>query len=239
MDDLNRIQKKLRSEKGASITFGLLLFLVCAVLSAVILVSATTASGRVAGIAATDQRYYSVTSACELLKDTLDGKSASVIEAKVGNENKVYVFDAPAYEVNDNDFKFNTESQHVGKDVTTDKKFSSIAQAAVYAYSEADWKDGTSVSLGNYTLSASGTGSEMTAEAKASMQTNVKAELYEDGSIVFDVSKPDKNGKRFSQRMLFSGTAIDKDSTSVTKDSNITVKNARTLTWSFTSVKAF
>lgn len=60
---------KLRSQAGASITFALLLFLVCAVLSSVILVAATVAAGRMAGIAETDQNYYAVTSAAELIKD--------------------------------------------------------------------------------------------------------------------------------------------------------------------------
>ena len=64
-----RIKDKLRSQTGASITFALLLFLVCAVLSSVIIVAATAASGRMSKIAETDQRYYAVTSAAELLKN--------------------------------------------------------------------------------------------------------------------------------------------------------------------------
>ena len=66
---MKRIRRKLNSRKGASITFALLLFLVCAVLSSVIIVAATAASGRMSKIAETDQRYYAVTSAAELLKN--------------------------------------------------------------------------------------------------------------------------------------------------------------------------
>ena len=65
----NRILTKLRSRTGASITFALLLFLVCAVLSSVIIVAASAAAGRMSGIAEADQRYYAVTSAAELLRD--------------------------------------------------------------------------------------------------------------------------------------------------------------------------
>ncbi len=68
---MKRIRRKLNSRKGASITFALLLFLVCAVLSSVIIVAATAASGRMSRIAESDQRYYAVTSAAELLIDAL------------------------------------------------------------------------------------------------------------------------------------------------------------------------
>ena len=67
---MNVIRNKLRSSRGASITYALLIFLVCAVVSAVVIVAATTSSGRMSELAAMDQRYYAVTSAAELLKDT-------------------------------------------------------------------------------------------------------------------------------------------------------------------------
>lgn len=78
MEEMNSLRRKMRSEAGASITFALLLFMVCAVLSGVIIVAATTASGRMDQIAESDQRYYAVTSAAELLKDTLDGRIVTV-----------------------------------------------------------------------------------------------------------------------------------------------------------------
>ena len=76
----NRIRRRLRSRRGASITFGLLLFLVCAVLCSVILTAATAASGRMSKISETDQRYYAVTSAAELLKVLVDQRSVTVVE---------------------------------------------------------------------------------------------------------------------------------------------------------------
>ena len=54
---------KLRSRKGASLTFALLAFLVCAVISAVLLASASASAGRLSNLAESDQRYYAVTSA--------------------------------------------------------------------------------------------------------------------------------------------------------------------------------
>ena len=63
----NRILACAKSERGASLPLALLVFLICAALSAVILSAATTSSGRIANLNKTDQRYYAVTSAVELL----------------------------------------------------------------------------------------------------------------------------------------------------------------------------
>lgn len=70
---LYAIKNKIRSREGASITFALLIFLVCAIISGVVIVAGSTASGRMSQIAQTDQRYYAVTSAAGLLRDDIDG----------------------------------------------------------------------------------------------------------------------------------------------------------------------
>lgn len=76
----NRIMNKLRSEKGASITFALLLFLVCTVLCTVIIAAATAAAGRMSRIADSERRYYAVSSAASMMKELIDGKVVSVAE---------------------------------------------------------------------------------------------------------------------------------------------------------------
>ena len=68
-----RISAKLKAQTGASITYALLLFLVCAVVSSVVLAAGTAASGRMSKAVETDQRYYSVASTVELLLDLYDG----------------------------------------------------------------------------------------------------------------------------------------------------------------------
>ena len=68
---MQTIKKKLRSQYGASITFALLLFLVCAALCSVIIVAATSSAGRMSKLAETDQRYYAVTSAADLITELL------------------------------------------------------------------------------------------------------------------------------------------------------------------------
>ena len=86
------VLNKLRSRKGASITFALLAFLVCAVVGAVLLASASAAAGRLSGLAESDQRYYAVTSAAQLFCDTLDGQSFTIERSfsKNTKQGKIY-----------------------------------------------------------------------------------------------------------------------------------------------------
>ena len=81
---MQTIRNKLKTQKGASITFALLLFLVCAVISSVVIVAATTAAGRMSQLPQMDQRYYAVTSAANLLKSEIDGKTVVVERTKSG-----------------------------------------------------------------------------------------------------------------------------------------------------------
>ena len=76
---MNQIKRKLRSRRGASITFALLIFLVCAVVSVAVVVAGSAAAGRMSQRAETDQRYYAVTSAAELLCDDFKGKTVTVV----------------------------------------------------------------------------------------------------------------------------------------------------------------
>lgn len=73
-----RISAKLKAQTGASITYALLLFLVCAVVSSVVLAAGTAAAGRMSKAVETDQRYYAVTSAARVLKEKLDGKTNTI-----------------------------------------------------------------------------------------------------------------------------------------------------------------
>lgn len=79
---MNAVRSKLKSRRGASITYALLIFLICAVASSIVIVAGSAASGRMANVPQSDQRYYAVTSAAELLKGEIDGKTV-VITKKV------------------------------------------------------------------------------------------------------------------------------------------------------------
>jgi len=82
---MNAMKNKIKSQRGASITFALLLFLVCAVISGVVIVAATAAAGRMSEQADMDERYYAVTAVADRLNQVFDGKEVIVtydIEAK-------------------------------------------------------------------------------------------------------------------------------------------------------------
>ena len=81
---MNRIKKKLNSRKGASITYALLIFLVCAVVGSAVLVAGTTAAGRMSEVVKSDQRYYAVTSAARMLIDQIDGVPVTIIKKDEG-----------------------------------------------------------------------------------------------------------------------------------------------------------
>ena len=80
VDALYKLKQKLKSQTGASITFALLLFLVCAVVGSVVLTAGTAAAGRMSELAKMDQRYYSVTSAVQLLQDIISDQTIEVTE---------------------------------------------------------------------------------------------------------------------------------------------------------------
>ena len=91
------LKRKLKSKKGASITFALLIFLVCAVVCSVVLTAATTASGRMAKIAEMDQKYYSVMSAADLIREMIEKDSVTV--ERITKEKAFYIYDSKKIEL--------------------------------------------------------------------------------------------------------------------------------------------
>ena len=75
-----KLKQKLKSQTGASITFALLLFLVCAVIGSVVLTAGTAAAGRMSELAKSDQRYYSVTSAARLLRNMVENETVTIVK---------------------------------------------------------------------------------------------------------------------------------------------------------------
>ena len=67
--------KKLHSQRGASIIYALLVFLLCAFAGVAALVSAAANAGRYARLEQDQQRYLSASSAARMLKEELCGKT--------------------------------------------------------------------------------------------------------------------------------------------------------------------
>lgn len=79
---MKKTGKKLRSQTGASITFALLLFMVCAVVASIVVTASTVVSGRFAELENRDRNYYAVTSAAELVRDMMDGQTVTFKQTK-------------------------------------------------------------------------------------------------------------------------------------------------------------
>jgi len=79
---MNRLRRKLASRRGASITFALLLFLVCTVIGVIVLVAATAAAGRMSRLAESDARYYAVNSAAQLLREEIENETVTVTQTR-------------------------------------------------------------------------------------------------------------------------------------------------------------
>ena len=95
MDRNNALRRKLASRRGASITFALLLFLVCTIVGVIVIVAASAASGRVSGMPLSDTRNYAVNSAIDILRDQIGGSSVTVTwqgEAKMTVTTTEYVY---------------------------------------------------------------------------------------------------------------------------------------------------
>ena len=234
---MNRILDKLRSGKGASITFALLLFLVCAVLSAVIVTTASTAAGRMSNMAEADQRYYSVTSACELLKELLDGKTVSIVKVTVTDGTYAGTYTNAGTYMVPNMGAEQASVNYVNADYKLDDPDkpilkASIVNAAAYARYNGGNNNGT---IAEQAIVISGDELEGTAPI-------IKETMGSDGKITITVSKASGINKNpFAIKMVFSEDRKKSPSATktITMDDGTTVDvttEATSFTWHFKSV---
>ena len=83
----NRVLGLVKSDRGASFSIALLLMLICVALSAAVLAASTASAGRFADQGEMDQRYYAVTSAAKLFRDSLGADEEAVYEYTQQREN--------------------------------------------------------------------------------------------------------------------------------------------------------
>ena len=83
-----KIRYKLNTDRGASIAMALLLFLVCAAIGASLVTAGSAASGRLSAMQEMDQRYYSVTSAAELVRDVICKEPVEFYQKKITVEER-------------------------------------------------------------------------------------------------------------------------------------------------------
>ena len=208
---MNRSKKKIKSNNGASITFALLLFLMCAVISSVVIVAATAAGGRMSQLAESDQRYYAVASAVELLKDDFEGKKVKIIykETESGPEitKLVEIADDTEYDLQ--------RTNSILADATSRFVEKNAASATV----EEDPKFNLTVNLGD--------------SSEADLNCKIKEYVKEDGRVILEVSKDVDENKKYAMQVIFE--AHTSETTSTSKNNVVTVTSI--VEWKFNSIR--
>lgn len=218
---MNRLKDKLRSGKGASITFALLLFLVCAVLCSVIITSAAATSGRLSNMAQSDQRYYSVTSACDLLKDLISDKTVTIVDVTPeGGSASYYVLEGVT---NGEAIANYSRYSPIGATYTPDSVVTDIASRYY----------GLLTGKPSISLSGPVSGTE------AAVDTVIRPSK---GEMIVTVSKYSSDSTHpFVMEILFKADASEKTSTKQLDNDNGTSSTvnirARSITWSMESMK--
>ena len=159
---MRTIKNKLNSQRGASLTFALLLFLVCAVVGSAVLVAGTAAAGRMSRIAEMDQRYYSVNSAARLLIELMETDMIYYRVEEPAGGTQSYIF----YNI-DQDSEEETEVK-----ITSPTRALEIAEQSLGISETKEW----------LSLSVSGT------DADASLAVKIQETLSPNGDVVFAVS---------------------------------------------------
>ncbi|MBR3240347.1 MAG: hypothetical protein IKF99_18145 [Oscillospiraceae bacterium] len=219
---MKAIKNKLQSKRGASITFALLLFLVCSVVSIVVVVAGSAAAGRMSQRAETDQRYYAVTSAVELLCDDFKGKTVTV----------EYVKEVSATTVADSVISV-TGGNDADNTPLTIANFAILEDASKKLVSKiANGTGNTGTEDKTLTLSATG-------PDKSSLDCTIKEYVKSDGRVIFEVSNTVGTGKTkpvYTLQVVFEAN-ISASSSQYTQGGKTMEKTVTTLVWSLNSIK--
>lgn len=238
---MNAMKNKIKSQRGASITFALLLFLVCAMVSSVVIVAATTAGGRMSNLPDIDQRYYAVSSAAELLGKTLDGQVVTVVKTRDRTIKSSYLADGskngdPVKTPGEIDTTIYpgdlSEDATLEDEDNTYSLLTSLADTLTNNVLVDMDDDAAAESTETYpikvsrTLNATGSlgltsDSLSNADGLAILSVEMYQQLDKDGTLTFYVSKPVKNSAgtvtgAYTLRLIFAADKT-KDTTSYTE----------------------
>lgn len=192
---MNAIKKKLKSEAGASVTFALLLFLVCAVVGSVVLTAGSAAAGRLANLAKMDQQYYSVISAAGLLQKDTEEKTVTVVRTSITETVTTYNSSGepagPPEETTDKKVTVNGEE---AEDFFTADSL--VTDAAVLLFIDEIENDFTR------TLELAADSGDGSLEA---LSVTVEERLSPDGTLTLDIRKGNDEDGAYTLRMTFAG----------------------------------
>lgn len=210
---MQAIRNKLKTQKGASITFALLLFLVCAVISSVVIVAATTAAGRMSQLPQMDQRYYAVTSAANLLRKEIDDKRVTVEYDKKTKTTKIIKVET-----------IDSNGIATTKDISKLDSFNLLTDASIEMTEILN--DETHALSRDYTLTSD--------EMGESVKCDITETLEKDGLLTFwikNVNKDPKDERVYNLWIIFYPNIKEFISPD---DPNVSLT---TLTWKFHSMR--
>ena len=207
---------KIKSKKGASITYALLLFLICAVVGAVVLAAGTAAAGRFKDLVKSDRRYYSVHSAAELIGSQFAGRTVTVERSETVTKNTTtdytvtYVNDIPS--VTEGTPSISTDTVYSvkidGAAYTAAALNDFLVERTVYLLlgdlDPGDPGNGRAVfesSASTEKTAVSGSGWKLRHDDKTGLDCFVSWKTEPDGSIVFTVSD-NESGDRLSVELI-------------------------------------
>ncbi len=202
----NRIKAKLRSRTGASITYALLIFLVCAVIGSAVLVAGTASSGRMSEVADNDRRYYAVTSAARLLIDLIDDQTAVIVKEEANAEGTAVT----NYYVN-------------GVQIDDSTVFQSVTEQAAYLLMKGDTVSN------DFNLTAVKSGLNLDDELDVAIHEKVNADT---GEMTLEIEKTTGSGEKSKTYSLILFFNLDKSEITETKTETEGTKT--TTTGSFT-----
>ena len=208
---MHKLKQKLKSQTGASITFALLLFLVCAVVGSAVLVAGTAAAGRMSKIAEMDRRYYAVNSAARLLVETIEKETVTTVKTRSTEE------------AGDSE-----EESDSGQSSSSDEKMSFPRDAA----KKLGYLDSEKETLPLETKFKLSGNAEDT-EIKESIEVDITETINPDGSMLFEVSKG-KEDDWYALRLTFE---LDKQETSELNLQKKTETITVILNWRLTDIE--
>ena len=237
----SQIRKKMHSQRGASLSVVLLLFLVCITVSSIVLAAATAAAGRQSDLTLADRRYYNVLSAQELLWDELENTSVEItrqttytafadgsysdaeenLVLKVGDHEFTNLLVSPGDFLSDEhgwievlaaDYAFGTAYQTTYHDWTSSRKVS--ADALLDVDDEPAFKplQPLAADVTYDPLEISVGGTGVTSEISDSLHCQVVVTLAKNGNLQFILTSVDPTGKDAqSYSVTFKVTEVDGD----------------------------
>lgn len=221
---MNAMKNKIKSQRGASITFALLLFLVCSVVSIVVVIAGSAAAGRLSERAETDQRYYAVTSAVELLCDDFKGMTVKVEYSKKSADPKPAASGVTVTSVTDKSGS------------TKNTKDPKIAVLTAVSTKLVQMIGGLEPENGTYTLTAAG-GPE-----KSALDCTIKEYVKKDGRVIFEVSNKAAAGaakqNTYALQAVFQANISQSTSQYYAEDGKTAMDRVTTtLVWSVNSIE--